>query len=404
VVWYTFYNYRAYFYVVSGQWDGGSWSVEGMEGQPPYKMGLVDETGKVIIPVQYQMIGTLGARVENAVEVKGENGYGYYSLEGKVLVKPSFSHIIPYPNGVGWIVQRNGKLEWVNRQGVHSNEFPISRIKNFVKNFWFLPDQTVIDNRYSLCTDPHAFDDDTGTFISPSYWAKMGVSEPIVSNVSLSVNSGASEQGLIAYSKVEEAAHNVTVITRQLGKQSNGTRNIDEFTIVLFMNTNHRVLLRDTAFHLRDWINKMEDTVEVSFGPRDSETPTKTYKYYKIISGDKVISLKSNREYPETEFVKLHDGYLYYSRWVTNPETEEKTEEVYPKDPETLQQMRNDILASYGFIFLDDKLNQIYSYKDWYKPRYNTEQELEPFLSSIDKYNLKYLAELLDGTREINTN
>ena len=67
VIWYTTYRTKRYYYVVEGAWD---FSSEAKRDGANYKMGLVDERGAIVIPVEYDLIGCLGFAFPNLVEVK----------------------------------------------------------------------------------------------------------------------------------------------------------------------------------------------------------------------------------------------------------------------------------------------------------------------------------------------
>ena len=57
--------------------------------------------------------------------------------------------------------------------------------------------------------------------------------------------------------------------------------------------------------------------------------------------------------------------------------------------------MRDEILASYGFIFTEKDQIEWYKYQQWYKPSIESYDEVYSMASEIDKYNLDFLAHIL---------
>jgi hypothetical protein len=54
-------------------------------GPHNYTMGLVSETGRVVVPPAYDLVGTIGFAKEDIIEVKKDGLVGHYNLEGKEL-------------------------------------------------------------------------------------------------------------------------------------------------------------------------------------------------------------------------------------------------------------------------------------------------------------------------------
>jgi hypothetical protein len=122
----------------------------------------------------------------------------------------------------------------------------------------------------------------------------------------------------------------------------------------------------------------------------DGGADLSVYTYFSLNEEMVVNELTSNRNHPSTEFVKLDSTYLTGRFYEWNNETE-TTEQFSFAPLSVLVNMRDEILASYGYIFPEE-----HHYSDnWYKPRYNTREEFQDQLTEIDKYNLEFLEKLI---------
>jgi hypothetical protein len=95
VIWFASYEKKNYYYVVKGTWT--NYFYDDNPKSENYTMGLVDEAGEVIIPVEYGLIGTLSFDIPGIVEIKKEGKAGYFNLDTRQLViPPAYDMIIPY--------------------------------------------------------------------------------------------------------------------------------------------------------------------------------------------------------------------------------------------------------------------------------------------------------------------
>ena len=118
------------------------------------------------------------------------------------------------------------------------------------------------------------------------------------------------------------------------------------------------------------------------------------YKYYRLDNDLSVQPLKSNRRFIQTEFAQLDSSYLTGEFTFYNEQTQQNDTRTFLSDM-TLTDMRNDILASYGYIFKDEEIARQYSYRDWYKPRYENYADFADQLTDIDRHNLAFLERII---------
>jgi hypothetical protein len=144
VIWYATYNKEHYFYVVKGQWEnffmaGGTRNKKNTDA----KMGLVNFQGEVIIPVEYDLIGTISFDNEQIVEVKKEGKTGYFNIKTKqLIVESNYDMIIPYKEGESVaIVKQDTVYGWLDGKYQYSEGFPTDSAKNLALNFGFLKRQ-----------------------------------------------------------------------------------------------------------------------------------------------------------------------------------------------------------------------------------------------------------------------
>ncbi|HEY8936286.1 MAG TPA: WG repeat-containing protein, partial [Cyclobacteriaceae bacterium] len=114
IIWYVHYNAKTYYYAVSGPWE--NYFIDRNEKPAGYKMGLVDETGAVIIPLDYDLVGTPGMIESDIVEVKKDGLVGFFSIDGKQLIAPEYDWIIPYDeNDTYALVKRDTTYGWLTK-------------------------------------------------------------------------------------------------------------------------------------------------------------------------------------------------------------------------------------------------------------------------------------------------
>ena len=56
-----------------------------------------------------------------------------------------------------------------------------------------------------------------------------------------------------------------------------------------------------------------------------------------------------------------------------------------------LRLMRNEIFAVHSYIFKSEDLKLHFQNQSWYKPRFSDFAEVEPYLSEIEKANVKMI-------------
>jgi hypothetical protein len=414
VVWYAQYNGKVYFYAITGQWNEEAlYPQNGME-RPDFKMGLVDETGKEIVPIAFEMIGTLGADQENAVEVKSSYGYGYLSLDGDTLVPPEYEQIIPYPQAGVWIVQAEGRYGFVDDRGKFTEGFINANAKQYVEDFAFLPSQgTINSENYALCESPRQEGAGTGHFISPSYWVAAQLFEPIqfgFTTTAIDAPVGGWTEYVEFGTFFKTISDGIGVVVASFKERYlEGREEFYEHDNLLFTDADHQIVSKENINGENIEVKKISDAVlEVSMtntplyfemtGMDGQLQSPRSYKYYQI-DGSRVTALESNRFHPETEFVKLDDSYITGDFKIFN-EASGQWDVTGSLPATTLEYMRNEILAGYGMTFQNEETRGYFENQKWYTARYQNEADFEAELTEIDRHNLLFLAKSLSDRVE----
>jgi hypothetical protein len=413
VVWVTNYAGSDYYYVVKGRWSPPE---NGMSGGD-YDMGLVDEDGKVIVPLENNLVGTIGFDIANVVEVRRAGYVGYYDLEGRSIIPAEYDWIVPYEEGTAFaIVKKDTLYGWFNDKYQFKAGFPTEEARKHVMEFKYLPDNlTLNSDGTSLCEIPAEDGFGSGILMPPSYLTSGGYFKEVLQGFSMKNGSwrGNTESVAIAHTFFDKIADQfslliVTITERYVDGRSSFYQNREASFV-----TNDGQLAASASNLISDQLTftmidsttleiRAENLTDGSdfFGEGDGgegevsedEINRPQFVYY---STDGALTPKvSNRQFPCTEFAYLNESYvtgsfLYYSNASKGFETRTILSD------ETLKLMRNEILASYGYIFPDEETRHAFSYCKWYQPHHSSVSEFENEMTEIDRQNLKFLEKYL---------
>jgi hypothetical protein len=188
VIWYTTYDQQNYFYVVEGKWYNFFVNYETRnEKNRDVRMGLVNGNGEIIIPIEYDLIGTIAMEHRDLVEVKKDGKLGYYDIETKQLVvQPIYDLIIPYNREAVWaIVKKDTTIGWLNREFQFQAGFPSPRVERWYTDFEFLKQNIRLDaSNTKFCEIPSPQYAGNGIVVPPSYLTKYGIFDEIEGGIS----------------------------------------------------------------------------------------------------------------------------------------------------------------------------------------------------------------------------
>jgi hypothetical protein len=416
IVWYVNHNYKTYYYAVNGSFNFDSLKDKSLQN---FKMGLIESDGRVIVPVQFDLIGNPSIFLEDAIEVRRGDQIGYYSLEGKELVAPIYDWLLPYSEGQTLaIVKRDSTYGWLDKSYGFHHDFPSAEARKMVEKFGFLTStkftlgrghQDLINILYPLS---EGMSRGNGLVVSPAYYHTYGIL-PLINDGFITTEEDNDTQffqyGNAFQENTNEQPFDITESIVGLISNFNsrfiGGRGefYGSHKITLFDKKSNIVGSviaggeRDFKFrkinaNLYESSAIYNDEGYGPYGPTEFNFPY--YSYFQFDSG-KFTQLGSSRIYQFTQFIKIDSSYLAGNFLIWNASAK-KSDTTRFASRATIQQMRDEILASYGYIFPDAATVEIFkSAGDWYKPTVESYEEIYSMASEIDKHNLDFLNRII---------
>ncbi len=412
VIWYSTYGEKNYFYVVDGNWnnsflDYNTRHLKNTNG----RMGLADAKGDIIIPLEYELIGTIGFEKENLVEVTKDGKVGYFNIETKQLVlEPIFDVIIPYGRENAWAIAKSDSLYgWVDNQFNYSLGFTSKSMEEWVNNFEFLNQNISLKpGRYYFCEIPSPEFAGNGIIMPPSYFSKYGIFDEIeggISTTKVPIN-GWTDYKETTRSLLQNVTDNIrAVVTTMRERYLEGREEFYNSSKLIFINEKLDTLNvatvsgEDVSMHPVDsTMIEVRTPHDYWFAENDACDENNLYKhsYFAITASKGVTPLDSKRLFPQTQFVKLDSTYLTGNFMVYNYTTEQEEQRTF-LSIKTVTYMRDEILASYGYTFPNKERDTIFSYlRQETDPRYATIDEFESQMTDTDRQNISFLNRILE--------
>jgi hypothetical protein len=408
LIWFTTYREKKYFYAVVGNWT--NWFDQYAAKRPAMdaKVGLIDESGEVIVPIAYSLVGTLGFSHADIVEVNQDGKYGYFDLSSRREVIPAlYDLIIPYGrDGAKVIVKSDSAYGYYDEQYQFTAGFPNDDAAAYVKSFKFIPANLHIDiESYALSEIPRRDHAGDGIVVMPSYLAATGVFEEVLHGIS------PTEFPLNGYTDYVETKNSVLVtitesmralVTTIKERYLDGREEFYEHNNLVFIGPNEDTLSvtklyskGDVSFRSIGALLEAKTLAdEFWYEGADWEDAVPNYHYYLIGDDLQVMPLRSKRNFKMTEFVKLDSSYLTGDFQRLNPESGETMATSF-LSVNTMQYMLNEILASYGvkFFHQDGQYDQFPQYKNISE---KTRDEIASTLSEIDAHNVAFLERMIE--------
>jgi hypothetical protein len=412
VIWYSTYNSQNYFYVVDGSWNNYFMDYDSRNLRNENTlMGLVDAKGDTIIPVTYDLIGSIGFEDENLVEVTLDGKVGYFDIVKKqLLVEPIYDLIIPYGRDHVWAIAKLDSLYgWLDGQFSYHEGFPTPQMEQWVDKFEFLKQNIRLKpDMHTFCEIPSPEQTGNGIIVPPSYLSKHGIFDEIEGNISTTkvpVN-GWTDYKETTGSFLESITEGIrAVVTTIRERYLDGREEFYNSSTLVFVNESLDTLHVATISGEEVSMHPIDSTLlevrtphDFWFGEYEAGDESNLYQhtYFSISADNEVTQLTSNRLYPQTQFVRLDSTYLTGEFLVYSSATQ-KEEPTTFLSVRTITFMRDEILASYGYTFVDkEKIAHFQQIGNWYTPRFSKVEEFEKEMTPIDRYNLKFLNKILD--------
>lgn len=411
VIWYATTGTTNYFYVVKGNWQNNflNYSTR-KQSKPDVRMGLVDATGNIIIPLEYDLIGTISFSRGDLVEVIKDGKAGLFNIETRQLVvEPAYNFIIPKYSGnnVWAIVKRDTTYGWLDRSFVYTEGFPSKNIEEWITNFEFLKEPVQLKaGQYIFCEIPSPDYAGSGIIIPPAYFSKHGIFDEIeggISTTKVPIN-GWTEYKETQSSFLEKISDNLrAVVTTIRERYLEGREEFYTSNTVMFVNNQQDTLKVASVSGTSVSIRSIGNTLLEVRAPHDywfgeyeasGEGNLEEHTYFSL-ENNKIVALTSTRLYAQTQFVKLDSFYLTGKFRVYNSQSEQEEFRNF-LSVTTITYMRDEILAANGYKFPDpERTKQLQSNSNAYSPQYTSLEEVTGKMTEIDKHNLAFLNKIL---------
>jgi len=436
VVWFSHIQDKTYFYVVNGEWDEYDML---RDTAKKYKMGLVGPALNLIIPVEFDLVGQIGASFPGMIEVQKNKKKGFYDLSGKMVLPVIYDQIFPLEGQGGNIaaLRTGDDFYWLK------NDFTLSE-KTDMKIAEILPTLkktgsfSMKGGDLSSIIEFNSREQHGSIYLPPSYMVDLNllpiyktfknplrkqvqyydVSENYIANKTL-IHSNATDS--------QEQSWFQTVFYSIRDYFLGGRAEFyDRKNVVIVDNKRNRVYatdfptdfsemggeslkgacdinsvkaLNDTLFEVKIGsvlYVELYDTLQILTGG--------PYYHYVTIKNNNLVQSPMSRTFAFTKFVKMDDNYLsgcyVLEKYVSKDRR--AINRIDKITPEMLMYMKNEIYADYGYEFKDKRWAELMEFNG----RYNRDdgkivysQNVTDSLTAIDKYNINFIDQQLKAKK-----
>jgi hypothetical protein len=411
IIWFVKYKDQTYHYAVNGLYDSDSLT---SDHHGKFKMGLVDSLGRIVIPIEFDLVGTLGFTMDNCIEVKKDRKIGYFNLEGKMLLPTEYDWLISYKEGrTTALLKKDTLYSWIDKDFRVYDGFPSDKAERQVKQLEYLTSNTFnighgyqsIVHQVFPVTEDYIYRSN-GLIVPSNYFVLHDIFPEVEQGYITESTDGFYQMGDVSVenknNKPFSIGEKLEAFIADFNNRFVGGRG--EFYMkhkIILMNDNNEILSSletrgDYDFKFRRINEQLFESQYRSdnMGPNDVEEQNfPDYDYFSF-DGKELKALNTNRRFSFTQFIKLDSSYLS-GNFETYDYVTGKADSSKFVCRQTLEQIRNGILADYGFIFSDPKEKEPFENWPWYKPTIESYEEVYNIASEIDKHNLDFLNKLI---------
>jgi hypothetical protein len=408
VIFYAPFQGKVVFYVVEGNWLTNPTAFDDSQPSPDVQMGVVDEFGMVIVPMDYDQVGTLGFNNADYVEVMRDGKFGLFDIAQQIeVIPPVYDMLIPSSaeNMISIAKSDSGYVYFDTALQIHALT---EEMLNYVQRFEYLGTTiTISPEHYSLCEIPRIDYAGDGILMPPSYLVRNGIFRAYEADIK---TTDVPIAGWTVYKEkkksiFETISDNVkALVTSVQSRYVDGREEFYTESKVVFLNS-----AQDTIGHTAIGgemlsFTRIDSTLFQIAAPADwwfmegcpcgGESNVMVNNYFRISTDGTIKRLTSDRLFSETEFVKLDSTYITGDFTYYDPEIKaQRNTDVLTLA--TLTYMRNEILAANGFKFTTEVEKETFGNSKWYQPRFNTVDEAKAVMSEIDRHNIVFLERVI---------
>lgn len=388
------------------------------------KQGLLSSKGEVLLQPEYEMIGNPGTIASGIVEIKKGGKFGLFDYINNILVQPQFDYIIPvgyaayaaigFRDGRKFKIMDDGQLKLLEDE---KNPFEYlsddrksfnARDERFAK--WFelnKEEDSFSGSRVYLPSYLSVLNQEEREYISLTLDNEEMGTESYNGKINEIRRSGRKYKSIL-YSFVEKGVFGRDYLRNEylvnsfdeMGKRLDKKKLIENYGVNFYCNgaaVEEEMKVRyinDTLLELK----YVKVDYEPEFTDRDTlnYTIATFYSYFSIRPEGKIVALGEQFKFPMAGVVKLTEDYLKgtYVKALPERENEEPYYEIRSfLSLYDLQYMKNQILASKGYIFQDTFWKNVFFVKKWYKMIH---KDVSKLLTPVEKENIRFLDEWID--------
>jgi hypothetical protein len=392
VIWFSHIQDKTYYYVVNGKWEEYDLLLDTTK---IYKMGLVGPDLNLVIPVEFDLVGQIGATFPDMIEVQKNKKKGFYDLNGKAILSVIYDQVFPLEGeGDNIAALRTGDdFYWLKNDFTLSEKTDI-QIADILPKLKKTGSFTMNRGELSSIIEFNSREQHGSIYLPPSYMVDLNLlpiyktfRNPMRSKVeyydvsdNYIVNKNAIESNVDAY----EGESWLQALFYSIRDYYLGGREefYDSRNLVILDKKHNRVYATDLSVNHEDEpgggyiegpcdissIKALNDTLlEVKVGSSfylnmydSTQTLTEgVYYNYLTIKDNKLVAAHTNRKFAFTKFVKMDNTYLqgcYVTQTFNYANKKSTSKRTYHITDDMLRYMKNEIYADYGYEFTDKRV------------------------------------------------
>ncbi len=408
--WFATFNGDTIYYVASNDYT----ATYGAITSKSHKMGLLDKDLNELLPMEYYKIYNIGTTAKGWMVVEKANGLkGLFNPATKELIQAKYTKVLSakkellaylqLPNNSFDGLTSGGTILPNTRYSVDNTNWQFDALNpqivllrtpadleyqddpSYVQRVMLAPDHFV---KMGMCKEIQPAmvlnEENMGVYeYKGGFTEEKSMINKITAFVSAFYESGSDARG---YSMEQKALHTIDENVNVIGKINFPDNELYGF-FCEGEETNswpgepYRFVSKDTV-----------ECLEINSGTLPGRyNYYRNYQYYKINANGRIDSLRTNRAFRFTKFVRIDPSYLSgktIGPMFGDSEGEEGHSFRDHYTIEDLDLMRNEIFADYGFKFKSDKWKTYFNKQKWYVPQ---KDNVDEYLTPIDQHNIKVI-------------
>jgi len=402
---------QVFFYVCKGDWTKLK---EGKFKTTDGRLGIVNQNGEVLLPVEYSKLYNPDATADSYIEVEKNGKKGLYNyLTGKII-EPQFDVIFP-SHLSGYIAfGKSGNDYFSITESAIENY--TGEIPTYDKQKWTFDihseQLTLLFDSYCERYEEGDMQEPRGVVVLPSYIAQLNIMPELLDYINSAegeYGTSATESKIVQAESFSDKLYALFISFYEEGVDGRGWQITEKSVAVVddknnVLSTEKLLTSMDysylyhcgegcSGYQFLNGLIEVKNVVDNN-EPEVPYTNMTYYTYYQINDQGIIQKLNSPRFFDFTKYTLLKEDYFKGCLLVKMNESIEvgdqsgnmwQSEHLSMDD---LDLMRNEIYAEYGLIFKTEKWKKYFGAKPWYKPQYDNVDHL---LSNMDKENIKLI-------------